>query len=208
MKKLLLMLLSCGMMNALPLASPQAATKSETTQQEDVQAIYSALVKSNDPTYLIASKTVVVASGVARNMPLESCIVLPQTFAQAWTEILAASRASTSNEVFPSDLKLPRPYKLLPAEEVQEFRDDRMQALRAAQREVILGPTSNPKFAGAKDLLEFSAIYFNQSRTLAATFVSSYSSPRAGAWHWTVLEKISDGRWQERPQWARCMAAA
>ena len=109
---------------------------------------------------------------------------------------------------------MPRPYKLLTAEEMQEFRNDRMQEFRAATRnqpglrEVILGGSANPKFAGAKDLFEFSRVYFNQSRTIAVTFVSIYSSPLAGSWHWTALEKTPDGRWQVRPDWVRCMAVA
>ena len=203
MKKLVLMLLACGLIDA----APQAVTGSETTRREDVQAVYTALIKSSDLTYLISSKAEVPASGAIRSMSLESCVVLPQAYASGWTEILAAFRASSGNELFPADLKLTRPYKLLTAEEVNEFRDDRMQALRAAGRNQ-LGGTSNPKFAGAKELLEFSPVYFNQNRTLAVTFVSSYSSPRSGSWHWTVFEKSPDGRWQERPQWVRCQAVA
>jgi hypothetical protein len=204
MKKLVLVLLACGLIDA----APQAVTGSETTRREDVQAVYTALIKSSDLTYLISSKAEVPASGAIRRMSLESCVALPQAYASDWTEILAAFRASSGNELFPADLKLTRPYKLLTAEEVQEFRDDRMQALRVAGRNQPLGGTSNPKFAGAKELLEFSPVYFNQNRTLAVTFVSSYSSPRSGSWHWTVLEKSPDGRWQERPQWVRCQAVA
>jgi hypothetical protein len=147
-------------------------------------------------------------------MPLEKCVVLPQAHAVSWTEILAAARTATGSELFPADMKLPRPYKLLTAEEIQEFRNDRMQEFRAARvnqpglREVILGGSANPKFAGAKDLFEFSGVYFNQSRTIAVTFVSMYSSPLAGSWHWTALEKTTDGRWQVRSDWVRCMAVA
>ena len=210
MKKLVLILLACGLIDA----APQAVTGSETTRREDVQAVYTAVIKSSDLTYLISSKAEVPASGAIRSMSLESCVVLPQDYASGWTEILAAFRASSGNELFPADLKLTRPYKLLTAEEVQEFRDDRMQAFRVARNnqpsrtEVILGGTSNPKFAGAKELLAFSPVYFNQNRTLAVTFVSSYSSPLSGSWHWTVVEKSPDGRWQERPQWVRCQAVA
>jgi hypothetical protein len=206
MKKLVLILLACGLIDA----APQAVTGSETTRREDVQAVYTALIKSSDLTYLISSKAEMPASGAIRSMSLESCVVLPQAYASGWTEILAAFRAPGGNELFPADLKLTRPYKLLTAEEVQEFRDDRMQALRnqPPRTEVILGGTSNPKFAGAKELFEFSPVYFNQNRTLAVTFVSSYSSPRSGSWHWTVFEKSPDGRWQERPQWVRCQAVA
>ena len=148
-------------------------------------------VSSRNPVFLIAAKSI---TPIGR--PMQNCLVMPQSYALTSNEILAEFNAQKPDmATIPADLKLTRPYVLLSEADENEFRADRRQMLRISPRDTYpLAASTNPKFKGATDLFLLSDVYFNQNRTVAATFIQIFSSARAGSWRWVGLEKTSDGR--------------
>ncbi len=187
-------------------AAPQAIV-SDAATREDVQAIYSKFLPPTNPTFLIADALTPLVSPPRPHQPIESCINLPRALATNWAEIVASARAAQSSKTFPTDLKLPRPYKVLTASEVQEFRDERVQSFARAIGNLPLGassvlpPSTTPKFAGATSIFHFSDVFFDKDRKIAVVSVNDWSGPIAASWRWHVLER-ANGRWEERPQWA------
>jgi hypothetical protein len=180
-------------------APPQAATP-EMARQQDINAIYSAVMRSDNPVYLIGARTEI-------DRPIQSCLTPAERTAQDWIEIVAEYDANKPGSgLIPTDLKLDRPHVLLSPEEVQEFRDDRSRALVASINagpsftplaDRVLVPPSNPRFQGSKDLFLVSTVYFNRNRSLAIVLVHKWSNPRAASVRWIVFQKSANGIWQE-----------
>jgi hypothetical protein len=177
-----------------------AQTTDEAARQGDVSAIYSALFLPIDPFYLIAERTSAGTGG----FEIQSCITLPAQYAMDWAEILAAYNANRpgSTTIAPN-LKLPRSYVLLNADEVTAFVNERMSTLART----IAPPVPNPKFKDAVNLYSFSDVYFNQSRTIAVTWANITAGPAAASQRWAPFEKVN-GIWQERRQWNKCFRIA
>jgi len=87
-------------------------------------------------------------------------------------------------------------YQLLDADEVKEF-----VAIHSLRR--TRDPNPNELFQKTSDLFTLSDVYFNQSRTLALTAVSTFCGSLCGSVTWKIFQKTSKGRWEEKP-WVFC----
>ena len=203
-------LLIALMLAAPPQASPPAT---ESDRRADTYAVYSALMSSNsanrdaaNPTYAIEATTFVPVVTLAPGFSLEGCVIPPPNYATSWAEILAEVKAGNiAPGILDPALKLSKPYMLLSANEVADFRS-------AFRGSLGLPARGNPKFGGAADLFRLSVVYFNKNRRLALMYNTSTCGMLCGEARWAVFEKLPllDGEsvWIRRPEWVRCVVNA
>src|SRR5262249_13571031 len=112
-------------------------------------------------------------------------------------EILTEYRArkEVSVNLVPA-LKASKPYRLLNPDEVAEFIE--IHRLRRTPF-----PNPNPNLLKAADQYYLGDVYFNTTRTLALTSITTFCGSLCGASNWKVFEKIITGRWEERA-WVTC----
>jgi len=80
------------------------------------------------------------------------------------------------------------------AEEVKAFEESHMQS------QVPIDPPQvvDDRFKDVADLFRLGDVYFNQNRTLALTFFSSWCGRLCALWQRRVFEKLESGAWVER----------
>lgn len=180
----------------------QGTDSAESEKEKDVYAIYSLILTNprtshgpdNNQRYLIAATTV-------PGIPKDPCVRPPKEREVDFREVLVdfENRKSTPRELKPA-LSLSNPYVLLSANEAAEFMKERSLG-RTAQT------VPNPRFQGVTDVFSLSDVYFNQRRTLALTFISTWCGGLCGLLQWRVFEKLDTGTWKERP-WTNCTTMA
>jgi len=65
-------------------------------------------------------------------------------------------------------------------------------------------PAQDPKLRGAREIFKLGDVFFDQKRTLALTYFSTYSDLASQSHGWVILEKDTDGKWQQRSKWVTC----
>jgi hypothetical protein len=179
---------------------PNAAAGSE--QRADIYDIYSMMLKDpktshgpdNNQIYLIRDTTV-------PGTPAEPCVRPPSSHELSFAEVLADYKRRRDIPVtLERALKTAKPYELLNGDETKEFIQSR--AVQPGQQANI-----KERFQKATDLFGLTDVYFNRSRTLALTGISTYCGFLCGSYEWKVFEKIDTGHWEERP-WVGCYAIA
>jgi hypothetical protein len=172
---------------------------------KDAYAIYSLMLTNpktshgpdGNPRYLIADTT-------TPGVPETPCIAPPVDRRGDFQEVLAdyAKRKETPR-VLKRALSIRYPYILLNAEEVKAFEESHMQS------QVPLDPPQvvDDRFKDVADLFRLGDVYFNQNRTLALTFFSSWCGSLCALWEWRVFEKLESGAWVERA-WVGCTTVA
>ena len=148
----------------------------------------------NNQIYLIRDITV-------PGMPAEPCVRPPSSHERSFAEVLADYKLRKDTPVtLDRSLNTAKPYVLLNRNEAEEFVQSR-----------VLGPGQKPStkelFQKATDLFGLTDIYFNRSRTLALTGISTFCGSLCGSYEWKVFEKTDAGHWEERP-WVGCYAIA
>ena len=172
---------------------------------KDVYAIYSLMLTNpktshgpdTNPRYLIADAT-------APGVPETPCVAPPVDRRGDFQEVLAdyAKRKGTPR-VLKRALSISKPYVLLNAEEAEAFvKSRRLGKLRTDPPQV-----DDDRFEDVADLFRLGDVYFNQKRTLALTFFSSWCGGLCGLWRWRVFEKRESGAWVER-DWVGCSTIA
>jgi hypothetical protein len=66
---------------------------------------------------------------------------------------------------------------------------------------IMQAPPTPDEFKGAAGIHSFTAVYFNETHTLAMTEIGMYCGGLCGNWRWVVLEH-TDGHWHVLP-WVR-----
>ena len=66
---------------------------------------------------------------------------------------------------------------------------------------------TDERFRGVTDVFTLSDVYFNGRQTLALTAIASWCGGLCALYQWRVLEKVAEGKWEERP-WVGCMTIA
>jgi hypothetical protein len=194
----LLLLMICNVVHALQ----QGTDSAESATERDVYAIYSLILANvqtshgpdDNARYLIAATTV-------PGFPKEPCVRPPREREADFREVLLdyEQRKATPRELKPH-FSVHKPYVLLSANEIKEFTKQRTSFPTAET-------PSDPRFQGVTDLFRLSDVYFNRSRTLALTAISSWCGMLCGSSRWKVFDKLDTGKWVER-HWVTCGAMA
>jgi hypothetical protein len=176
---------------------PQDAGSADSEREKDVYAIYSLLLTNpktshgpdDNERYLIAPTTIPGA-------PRIPCVRPPKERDADFREVLEDydRRKATQPQLKPM-ISIPKPYVILADDEVKAFIEERGMQRRSQK-------PRDERFLGVTDLFRLSDVYFNPSRTLALTEISTYCGGLCGLMEWKVFEKV-DGKWEPR-QWVTC----
>lgn len=172
---------------------------------KDVYAIYSLILTNPktshgpamNPLYLIADATV-------PGVPETPCVGPPVERRSDFQEVLSdCAKRKQTPRVLKRALSIRKPYVLLNAEEAEAFMKSRMLPHVPADPPQAV----EDQFKDVADIFTLGDVYFNQSRTLALTFVSSWCGGLCGLLRWKVFEKLESGAWVER-DWVGCSTIA
>ncbi len=186
----------------VPAVSQTGASESSAREQ-DVYAIYSQMLTNlttshganTNERYLIMAATV-------PGTPGDPCIEPPADRAADFREVLSDFERRKDNP--PRKLKreftITKTYVLVSAEQVKKFVKSRRSSLKDDE-------SSSDEFRGVTDLIQLSDVYFNPSRTLALSAISTWCGSLCARYEWKVFEKRPDGSWQELP-WVSCITVS
>ena len=194
-RPLLTMLLVVG-------AVGRSAQKAEDDRRTDAYAVYSIIM--NDPTTShgpYKGEVFLIGEMTQPGTPAEPCVRVPPQYEQAYRELLNEYYQRRDKPVkLERAFNISKSYQLLDADEVKEF-----VAIHSLRRTPY--PNPNELFQKTSDLFTFSDVYFNQSRTLALTAVSTFCGSLCASVKWKIFQKTSEDRWEERP-WVFCTTVA
>jgi hypothetical protein len=83
-------------------------------------------------------------------------------------------------------------------EEARKRYVSHVRGYMPAPNNIMQAPPTPDEFKGAAGMHSFTAVYFNDSHTLAMTEIGMYCGGLCGNWRWVVLER-NDRRWQVLP---------
>ena len=161
-------------------------------------AIYSLMMINPQTSHApYDEETFLMASTTERPYPRTPCVAVPPEYQSSFQEILAdyGIRENTPATLIRA-LNIPKPYRLLTAEEAQEFVE--IRSLRPTPY-----PNAKEFLQRAHDLYQFGDVYFIAARTVALTSLSIYCGSLCGRSDWKVFVKTETGRWEER-RWVTC----
>ena len=174
-------------------------------RRADTYAVYSAVLAHPSLSHPDDNKKYVIeelsgAMSGARETDPGSCVVVPEDYRAAFTEVLA-DRSEHHEELFRLEraFTIPKPYDLITEAQARQFVASRNGRVRIGD-EVEL-------FPGAVDLITLGNVYFDRKRTVASVYTSAYCGSLCGLWTWRVFVKNAKGGWDE-PHWSACMTIA
>src|SRR5438552_3342007 len=167
-------------------------------RQADVYAIYSLMMANPQTSHAPAEEeTFLIASTTEPAYPQTPCVAVPPEYHSSLQEILTdyGIRGNTPATLIRA-FNIPKPYRLLTAEEAQDFVE--IRSLRPTPY-----PNAKEFLLKAHDLYQLGDVYFNAARTVALTSLSIYCGSLCGRSDWKVFVKTETGRWEER-RWVTC----
>jgi hypothetical protein len=192
--------------NVPPIGMPGGTP--DASRRQDVYAIYSGIISSTDEIYLIESTTLTQKGGYgspfrpgAGAQPYPPCVQAPPGDAAGLAEILADYEARKDvPAVLQREFTLSKPYQLLSGEDVRTFLDDALNSTSQFLRPGASPPSNpNPLFPRARRVFRLGDVYFNNSRTLALTYVSVLTTTMDGEGRWLPFRKSAEGQWMQAP---------
>ncbi|HUI79520.1 MAG TPA: hypothetical protein VLY24_16460 [Bryobacteraceae bacterium] len=189
----------CALFFACVVASAFQHPAVDAERRADVYAIYSRLLTNPETSqgpddneiYFIADTTV-------PGTPQDPCVRVPSEAAARFAEVMAdCEQRKDTPAKLERAFQISKRYRLLNDAEVDQFAAARGSG----------GYTPRPGEPKVIDLFRLSDVYFDRSRTLALTAISTWCGDLCAQFQWKVLEKNADGHWQER-RWVTCAAMA
>jgi hypothetical protein len=180
----------------------------DASRRQDVYAIYSRMISSDDEIYLIESTTLTQQGGYgslfrpgAGAQPYPPCVQAPPVDAAGLVEILADYGARKDvPAVLQREFAFNKPYQLLSRDEIRTFLEDALKSTPQVLRPGESQPSnSNPLFPRARRVFRLGDVYFNNSRTLALTYVSVLGTTMDGEGRWLPFKKTAQGQWMQAP---------
>jgi hypothetical protein len=183
--------------NGFQTPAPSAA------QRRDAYAVYSSILSSSDELLLIEATTLTVRYGAPISI---DCVVPPVEDQARFKEVMADFNLRKDiPSVLEREFTLNRPYQLLSSNDAKVFLYD---AVLAAPQVLPAGgkaPTNpNPLFPRARRVFRLADVFFDQSRSLALTYLAEMTTTMVGSGAWKVLSKTESGQWQEARTWQTC----
>jgi hypothetical protein len=170
----------------------------DAEREKDVYAIYSLMmtnpVTSHGPG---GNQRLLIADVTMPGEPEGPCVKPPkERFADFQLVMEYFEVRKGTQRRLERKLSIETAYEYLSVDEVEQFQQERFPKKP--------GTTRSQRFRGIIDVFTFSDVYFNPSRTLALTAMSSWCGGRCALYRWMVFEKNSAGTWEERPKWISC----
>ena len=150
---------------------------------------------SADKGALIAEKTLLPVGNMFVSGDTGSLLTIPSVQRSDYEEAVADMKNRLSEQrILERQFTSDRPYKLVAGEEQKEFQSLYPVGL-PRQDPQAPPPELVEKYAAWDQMLSFSGVYFNKSRTLALLLVKNFQSGGA-AMNWYVAG-IQDGQWRD-----------
>lgn len=165
-------------------------------------AVYSAALADLRPSHVDSNKKYLIEelSAVERRQDARQCLKAPPAYQTEFRQLLADwDRRGKEQHRFERAFTLAKPYVLLTREQAQEFRELRANPARSTDEAEL--------FRGAQDLIALGKVYFDDSRKLAAVYISSWCGNLCAVGSWRIFTRNVGGGWDEQ-RWAICMVIA
>jgi hypothetical protein len=177
----------------------------------DSYAIYQSLLPSNSIEWSEVKRTQWLLQDVTTAKPLSAAcdasgmtdlpraVAAPAERKVEWDEVLEdfAVRCHDRYQLNGANFTLAVPVRLLDREAQNRYWAG-VAGFMPPKNNIMQAPPTPDDFKGAAGLHSFSAVYFNRSHTLAATYFGMGCGSLCGNWTWVVLEKTTTG-WRRLP---------
>jgi len=182
------------------------ATEMPLGRVADSYAIYQQVLPSNAIEWSDARRTQWLLQDVTTAKPLSAgcntsemtdlpnAVTPPAERKAEWGELVADFIAHCHDryKLNGNNLKLALPVRLLDKDAQSRYWKG-VAGFMPPRNNIMQAPPTPEDFKGAAGLHSFSAVYFNRTHTLAATYYGMGCGSLCGNWTWVVLEKTSAG---------------